>query len=177
MEKGNSPHLDTGRIAEFALAVGVVILGIVVLWQTREIRITPMNARIGPRVIPYVVGSGLVVVGLWFAVEVLRGRAPRAGSGEDSEDADPTLPTEWDTIGFIAIALVAYLLLIERAGFIIASAVLFFGAAFGMGSRRILRDVVVAIVISTAIYFVFTRGLDLRLPEGVLPLELIMAPR
>jgi putative tricarboxylic transport membrane protein len=177
MEKGNSPHLDTGRIAEFALAVGVVILGVVILWQTRGIRIPPMNAQMGPRTIPYVVGAGLVVVGLWFAVDVLRGRASQAGSGEDSEDADTTLPTEWDTIGFIAISLVVYLFLIERAGFIIASSVLFFGAAFGMGSRRILRDVVVAIVMSTAIYLIFTRGLDLPLPEGVLPLESIMAPR
>lgn len=177
MEKGNSPHLDTGRIAEFALAVGVIILGIVVLWQTREIRITPMNARIGPRVIPYVVGSGLILVGIWFAVDVLRGRGPQTGGGEDSEDADPTLPTEWSTIGFIAIALVAYLFLIERAGFIIASAVLFFGAAFGMGSRRILRDVVIAVVMSTAIFLIFTRGLSLRLPEGVLPIEFIVAFR
>jgi putative tricarboxylic transport membrane protein len=175
VEKGNG-RPDTGRIAEFALALGVIVLGAVVLWQTRDIRITPMNSRIGPRVIPYIVGSGLVVVGLWFAVEILLGRTTRAGGGEDSEDADPTLPTDWGTIGFIAISLVVYLYLIERAGFIIASSVLFFGAAFGMGSRRILRDVAIAIAVSVSIYFIFTRGLSLRLPEGVLPLELIMAP-
>jgi putative tricarboxylic transport membrane protein len=174
VEKGNG-RPDTGRIAEFALALGVIVLGAVVLWQTRDIRITPMNSRIGPRVIPYIVGSGLVVVGLWFAIEVLLGRTTQAGGGEDSEDADPTLPTDWGTIGFIAISLVVYLYLIERAGFIIASSVLFFGAAFGMGSRRILRDVAIAIAVSVSIYFIFTRGLSLRLPEGVLPLELIMA--
>jgi putative tricarboxylic transport membrane protein len=175
VEKGNG-RPDTGRIAEFALALGVIVLGAVVLWQTRDIRITPMNSRIGPRVIPYIVGSGLVVVGLWFAVEILLGRTTQAGGGEDSEDADPTLPTDWGTIGFIAISLVVYLYLIERAGFIIASSVLFFGAAFGMGSRRILRDVAIAIAVSVSIYFIFTRGLSLRLPEGVLPLELVMAP-
>jgi putative tricarboxylic transport membrane protein len=175
VEKGNG-RPDTGRIAEFALALGVIVLGAVVLWQTRDIRITPMNSRIGPRVIPYIVGSGLVVVGLWFAVEILLGRTTQTGGGEDSEDADPTLPTDWGTIGFIAISLVVYLYLIERAGFIIASSVLFFGAAFGMGSRRILRDVAIAIAVSVSIYFIFTRGLSLRLPEGVLPLELIMAP-
>ena len=175
MEKGNG-RPDTGRIAEFALALGVIVLGAVVLWQTRDIRITPMNSRIGPRVIPYIVGSGLVVVGLWFAVEILLGRTTQAGGGEDSEDADPTLPTDWGTIGFIAISLVIYLFLIERAGFIIASSVLFFGAAFGTGSRCILRDLVIAIAVSVAIYFIFTRGLSLRLPEGVLPLELIKAP-
>ena len=178
MEQGNGPRSDTsGRIAELALALGVIILGVVVLWQTREIRVTPMNARIGPRVIPYVVGGGLVVVGVWLAIDILRGRVATSGGGEDSEDADPTLPTEWDTIAYIAVSLVAYLFLIERAGFIIASSVLFFGAAFGMGSRRVPRDIVVAVVLSTAIYLIFTRGLDLRLPAGVVPIEFIVAPR
>jgi putative tricarboxylic transport membrane protein len=80
------------------------------------------------------------------------------------------------TIGFIAASLVAYLILIERAGFIIASAVLFFGSAFGMGSRRIVRDILVAIVMATAIFLIFTRGLSLRLPQGILPLEFIVRP-
>ncbi|HET7056977.1 MAG TPA: tripartite tricarboxylate transporter TctB family protein, partial [Thermomicrobiales bacterium] len=124
MEPNNRPQSNTDRLAELALAAGVVILGAIVLWQTRHIRVTPINSRIGPRVIPYVVGSGLVVVGFWLAVEVLLGRTSRpVAGGEDSEDADPTLPTDWMTIGFIAASLVAYLLLIERAGFIIASAV------------------------------------------------------
>ncbi|MEA2584466.1 MAG: Tripartite tricarboxylate transporter TctB family [Thermomicrobiales bacterium] len=60
----------------------------------------------------------------------------------------------------------AYLLLIERAGFIIASAVLFFVASFGMGSRRILRDVIVALLLSVGAYVLFTKGLSPRLPKG-----------
>ena len=177
MEPNNGPQSNTDRLAELALAAGVVILGAIVLWETRDIRITPINSRIGPRVIPYVVGSGLIAVGLWLAVEVLLGRTSRSvAGGEDSEDADPTLPTDWLTIGFIAASLVAYLILIERAGFIIASAVLFFGSAFGMGSRRIVRDIVIAIVISTAIFLIFTRGLSLRLPQGILPIEFIVGP-
>jgi putative tricarboxylic transport membrane protein len=177
VEPNNRPQSNTDRLAELALAAGVVILGAIVLWQTRHIRITPINSRIGPRVIPYVVGSGLVVVGFWLAVEVLLGRTSRpVAGGEDSEDADPTLPTDWMTIGFIAASLVAYLLLIERAGFIIASAVLFFGSAFGMGSRRIVRDIVIALVMSTAIFLLFTRGLSLRLPQGILPIEFIVGP-
>jgi putative tricarboxylic transport membrane protein len=176
MMEQQRPEPDlSGRIAELALAVGVIVLGAIVLWETRDIRITPMNSRIGPRVIPYVVGAGLVIVGIWLVIDILLGhRAKPGGGGEDSEDADPTLPTDWITIGFIAAALVAYLILIERAGFIIASAVLFFGAAFGMGSRRVIRDGVVAIVMSVAVFLLFTRGLDLRLPKGVLPIELIM---
>ena len=48
------------RLFELGVAVALVALGVVVIWQTRDIRVSPMNAKIGPRVIPYVVGSGLV---------------------------------------------------------------------------------------------------------------------
>jgi putative tricarboxylic transport membrane protein len=177
VNKGNSPRLDSGRIAELAVAIGLTLIGAVVLWKTGDIRITPMNSRIGPRVIPYIVGSGLVVVGIWYVIEVLRGHEATPAGGEDSEDVDPTLPTDWATVTIIAVALVVYLLLIERAGFIIASSVLFFAAAFAMGSRRILRDAAIAILLSTAIFLIFTRGLSLTLPEGIVPLEIITVIR
>jgi putative tricarboxylic transport membrane protein len=177
VNKGNSPRLDSGRIAELVVAIGLTLIGAVVLWKTGDIRITPMNSRIGPRVIPYIVGSGLVVVGIWYVIEVLRGHEATPTGGEDSEDVDPTLPTDWGTIGIIAISLIAYLLLIERAGFIVASSVLFLGSASGMGSRKVPRDAVIAVVLSTAIYLIFTRGLSLDLPEGVIPLEMIALVR
>lgn len=155
---------------ELAVAIAVAVLGVVVLWQTREIRVSPMNAKIGPRVIPYVVGSGLVVVGLWYAIDVLRGNVVGNAAGEDAEDVDSDATTDWSTVVWIGVSLVAYLVLLERAGFIIASSVLFLGAAFGMGSRRFARDAVVAAVLSVAVYLLFTRGLSLRLPEGLVPL-------
>ena len=154
------------RLAELALAGAVVILGIIVVWETRGIRVTPAYSKVGPRVIPYLVGTGLIVVGLWLAVEVLAGRTA-TGAG-DAEDADPTLPTDWRCVGGLAVALLVYLALIERAGFVIASALLFFGSAFAMGSRRIIRDAAAGILLAIAVYEIFTRGLGLRLPGGVL---------
>ena len=159
------------RYAELALAAGVVVLGALVLWKTGEIRLTPVSSRVGPRVIPYIVGAGLVVTGCWLAIDILRGHLARPGAGEDAEDVDVSLPTDWTTVGIIAASLVVYLLLIERAGYIIASALLFFGAAFGMGSRRILRDAVIAIFLAAGSYVLFTRGLSLRLPKGWLDVE------
>lgn len=158
------------RYAELTLAAGVVVLGALVVWQTTHIRLTPISSRVGPRVIPYIVGAGLVVTGAWLAFEVLRGRVAQPAAGEDAEDVDVALPTDWTTVGVIAAALIAYLLLIERAGFVVASSVLFYGAAFGMGSRRVLRDIVVAVALSAGAYVLFTRALSLRLPQGWLDL-------
>jgi len=148
------------------LALAAVVFGILIVWQTTLIRLTPAYSKVGPRVIPYIVGAGLVVVGVWLAYEAFTGRVPLGTT--DSEDADATLPTDWRTVGLLALALLAYLLLIERAGFIIASAVLFVISAFAMGSRRQVRDIAIGIVMATILYLVFSRGLGLSLPSGVL---------
>src|SRR5215218_5312396 len=152
-------------IGEMLLALASVVFGILIVWQTTLIRLTPAYSKVGPRVIPYIVGAGLVVVGIWLAYEALTGHAS-AGTAE-SEDADPTLPTDWRTVGLLALALLAYLFLIERAGFIIASAALFVMAAFAMGSRRLARDIATGIVMAAILYLVFSRGLGLSLPAGV----------
>lgn len=154
------------RIAEMLLALGVVALGIIVLVQTQDIRVPGAMARVGPRVIPTIVGGGLVLIGIWYAIEVLLGSRPEVAI--ESEDADPTLPADWLTIGGIGVALVVYMLTIERLGFIIASALLFVITAFSMGSRSWLRDIALGILIATAVYIAFSNGLGVRLPEGIL---------
>jgi putative tricarboxylic transport membrane protein len=159
----SSRQVDFG---ELALALGAVLFGLLVIWQTTNIRVAPIYSTVGPRVIPYIVGAGLVLTGLWLAFEALTGRTT-AGSAE-SEDVDLSLPTDWRTVGLLALVLIAYLLLIERAGFVIASAVLFVGAAYAMGSRRYVRDTVIGVLLSLGLYVLFSRGLGLDLPAGVL---------
>ena len=158
-----SHHRDLGEVL---LAIAVAAFGVAVVWQTTEIRLTPAYSKVGPRVIPYIVGIGLVVVGAWLAAEALTGHA--APPSSDSEDADPTLPTDWRTLGLLAVSLIGYLFLIEPAGFVIASAVLYVGAAFAMGSRRLARDIGVGVALAVVLYVGFTRGLNLQLPAGIL---------
>ncbi len=159
-------HPITRNLGELLLALGAVLFGLLVIWQTTQIRVAPIYSTVGPRVIPYIVGAGLVLTGLWLAIEALTGRTT-AGSAE-SEDVDLSLPTDRRTISLLALALIAYLLLIERAGFVIASAVLFVGAAYAMGSRRYVRDIVIGVLLALALYVLFNRGLGLDLPAGVL---------
>jgi hypothetical protein len=37
-----------------------------------------------------------------------------------------------------------------------------------MGSRHVARDIIAGLLMATVLYVGFTRGLDLRLPAGVL---------
>jgi putative tricarboxylic transport membrane protein len=162
IEKPDSP---IARYAELAVALAVIALGIVVLWQTQDIRVTRATARVGPKVIPTIIGIGQIVVGVWYAVEIIIFHRV-AVIEADSEDMDPDAPTDWVTLGFLGVALLAYTLLIKSGGFIVASAAMFIIAAFGMGSRRILRDSACAVVLSVAVFLIFDNWLGVRLPEG-----------
>lgn len=149
---------------ELIVATVVLALGILMLIETRDIRVIRSYANVGPRVLPTIVGYGLIVVSLWFGVEAVRSGGVRPST--EAEDVDVTLPTDWTAVIMIAAGLVAYLYLLERAGYMIASAVLFYLAAFGMGSRHVVRDVLSAVGLAAVTWFIFTQGLSLRLPAG-----------
>jgi putative tricarboxylic transport membrane protein len=53
-------------------------------------------------------------------------------------------------------------------GFVIMAAVLFYAVAYSFGSRRYLRDGVIAVALAVIVYLGFTLGLHLQLPAGML---------
>jgi putative tricarboxylic transport membrane protein len=61
-----------------------------------------------------------------------------------------------------------YPLLIERAGFVVATTVVFFGVSFAFGAKNAPKNLIISIIFSTIVYFSFTRGLNVNLPSGIL---------
>ena len=59
-------------------------------------------------------------------------------------------------------------MLLRPAGWIIAAAVLFWGVAYALGSRRPVFDISVALVMSSVIQLTFGALLGLNLPAGFL---------
>jgi putative tricarboxylic transport membrane protein len=169
---GNPPVLTdrppAGRFARYAellVALAFVALGIVVLIETQDIRVAKAYSKVGPRVIPTIVGWGAIVIGAWYAIDVLRGNT--AAPSDDAEDADPTLPADWGTLAGLATALVLYALLMKTAGYVVASTIMFWVAAWSMGSRSYLRDALIGLAVSVASYYAFKEGLNIRLPQGI----------
>lgn len=70
-------------------------------------------------------------------------------------------------LGTLALALMLNVALIERAGYVLAAAVLFAVAARAFGSRRPVRDALVGLAVAAVVYIGFTRGLGVALPPGV----------
>jgi putative tricarboxylic transport membrane protein len=69
----------------------------------------------------------------------------------------------------MALGIVLNVLLLERVGFVIAAAVLFWLTARTFDPRHPTRDALYALAVSIASYVLFARVLQLQLPSGILP--------
>jgi putative tricarboxylic transport membrane protein len=139
---------------ELVVALAVVGLGLFVLAGSRSVEAEAGYDRIGPRFFPSLVAVGLLVSGT-----VLAGAAVRRPHTAPA-------PTGWAAVALLSLALGSSVLLLERAGFVVTSTLLFWLVARAFASCRPWRDGLVGLLLSLLVYLVFTRGLGLMLPPG-----------
>jgi len=144
--------------AEVALSLGVVALGIGVAAVTATLPSEGGYAGIGPNFIPAVVAGGIILLGVWLAAEAFTGGWRKASEHEPVFEKNPFL---WVSAG-----LFGHMALIGWAGFIVAGTVLFACVARGFGSRRIARDIAIALVLTLGVYLFFVKLLNVGLPAG-----------
>ncbi|MGV9455859.1 tripartite tricarboxylate transporter TctB family protein [Streptomyces sp. NPDC003635] len=156
--------------SELGVCVLLLTLGVLVLTDalTMDVDIT-QRGPVGPRTLPIVVGVGLLVIAALLAADVLRGGR---GQAETGEDIDLSEPADWRTVALLAGVFLGAAVLIEPLGFPAAGALLFWGAAFALGSRRVDRDPLIAAVLSLVTYVLFDNLLGVPLPGGPLMGEL-----
>jgi putative tricarboxylic transport membrane protein len=144
--------------AEIALSLGVVALGLGMAGVTATLPSEGGYAGIGPNFIPAVVAAGIIALGVWLAAEAFTGGWRKAPEHEEVFQKNPFL---WVSAG-----LFAHMLLIGWAGFVVAGTVLFACVARGFRSRRLARDLAIALVITLGIYLFFVKLLNVGLPAG-----------
>ncbi|MCT7355752.1 tripartite tricarboxylate transporter TctB family protein [Streptomyces sp. 15-116A] len=152
--------------SELGVCALLLVLGVLVLTDalTMDVDIA-QRGPVGPRTVPVVVGAGLLVVAALLAVDVLRGGR---GQAETGEDVDLSEPADWRTVLLLAGVFLGAAVLIDPLGFPVAGALLFWGAAYALGSRRFDRDPLIAAVVSLVTYVVFNDLLGVPLPGGPL---------
>jgi putative tricarboxylic transport membrane protein len=115
----------------------------------------PNAARAGEWVFPFLVlGSAVVVMLVLF----VRGAGPET-AGQHAQDA-----ADRGALLRVVTGLIAFVGLLNPAGFITAGTVLFVCTASAFGSRRWLRDGLVGVAVCATVYVTFTHGLGVRLP-------------
>jgi putative tricarboxylic transport membrane protein len=167
LEPGESDSSSLKRPGRDRVEIGVAVcglaLGLFVFAGSFSIDLGAGYDRIGPRFFPYLVAAGALFSGALLLKEALGRGKPSRPSREAR--ASRTSGSVAFTLG---LALASSALLLERAGFVLTAALLFFLVARAFASGSPLRDAAVGLALSVAAYLAFTRGLGLVLPGGLL---------
>lgn len=149
----------TSRIAwgDIGVGIGTIVLAAVVGWQVMQIPSEASYAQVGPQAIPWAVAGMLAAFGAALVVAALLGRLPE--------------PEEHGTINragliWLGLGLALNLALIDLAGFIIASTLLFTCTARAFGSTRFIRDASIGFALAFVAYVGFDRVLGYKIGSG-----------
>ena len=149
------------QVGEMLISLALVVLGAFVVYETTSITEGGGYAQIGPRLFPYIVGAGLTLCGAVLGWQALRG-----GWRNVPLDREGHAVPDWSAFIIISVGAILHMALIAWAGFIIVSTLLFALIARAFGSRRTVRDALIGIALSVAVFLIFTVGLGLNLPKG-----------
>ena len=144
------------RVGEAVLGGVVLGLGLFIGIETSLMEVAPSNAAIGPRLFPFLVAGGLRVVGLLELRQALFGRIAHERGFE----------LDWRAVAWVAGGLLVQLWLIERLGWIVATALLFLAGTLAFYDRRVVLNLAIGAALAALTFWVFNDGLGLSLPVG-----------
>ena len=150
---------SSSRREAIALGLGVVIFALIIAWQTTRISSAAVYATVGPAIIPWLVSAALAALGVAIIIAGLTDR----WRGEAAPGALDHVALAWLLAG-----LALNIALIDRAGFIIASTILFVCAARAFGSARYLRNAALGFAIALLCYIGFDRVLGYEIGSGLI---------
>jgi putative tricarboxylic transport membrane protein len=155
-----------GDRAQYAVCAALALLGVLVLVDASRLgAVASSNDPIGPKPVPIILGVLLVVVAVFYAVDVARGGV---GEAEAGEDVDLSTRIDVRTVALLIGAFVLNALLIEPLGWVISGSILFWGAAFALGNRHHVRGLVIGVALALTTFYAFAIGLGVNLPAGIL---------
>ncbi|MFD1744345.1 tripartite tricarboxylate transporter TctB family protein [Rhizobium helianthi] len=143
--------------AALVIAAVLVALSATIFIDAARLREVTGYSPVGPATVPQWIAIALLLLAIWTVVAAFRGDFPE-------RDRQEIKPVVW-VIGGLA----AQMLLLNTAGFSIATGVLFAATAAAFGKRKIWISLPVGIILCLVVWLIFAGLLQLSLPAG--PLE------
>lgn len=150
--------------AQYGLAAVVALVGAYTIYDATTLTVGFADP-VGPQAFPYAIGGVMVLLGGLLALATARGDRPQA---EEGEDVDLTLSPDWTTVLKLVAVFVVNIVLVDRLGWAVTGAILFAGCTWALGSRTIVKDVLIGAVLSVGSWYFFYVGLDIPLTPGIL---------
>lgn len=147
-------------IGDLSVALGVLTLAIVVLWQAYSIPVSPIYAKVGPTVVPVAAGFGLLAFSLALLVSALRGGW--------QPDEEKTVSPDRRALGWVLAGLGLNVLTIGPLGFTLASILLFVCVTRGFGSTKMPRDAAIGAAFALIAYLGFAKTLNINIGSGII---------
>lgn len=170
---------DRGGLVGPRIVAGVLLVGAAFLiTQALDVQRGGGYSVVGPGTIPLVATIGLFVLAALFALRT----TVFPDTDFAREAAEEERACYWPTIGIVGALLILYAValngvrlgsvVVPGLGYIVATALFLPAGAWALGSRSLLRDGLIAVVLAVVVYFGFTEFLGVRLPTGVLDIVL-----
>jgi putative tricarboxylic transport membrane protein len=160
---GDSPEGGPVRprpaIGETIIGAGVLVLAIVMFWQTMSIPVSPIYAKVGPTVVPLMTAAALGLLGVLLLIDAWQG-------GWQTEEEKAVTPDRAALLWIVA-GLVLNVALIGPLGFTIASTILFVCVARAFGSHAFVRDTLIGAAFALIAYFGFATTLGINIGSGL----------
>src|SRR6476660_94239 len=155
---GSRLSLNKIDIPNAALGTFAILIGVYVAIDASGYHDGSTYDGLGPSLLPYIIGAGLILTGLPILLKALRA----GGSGEAFAQVD------WKAVALIALALVLPIVFVVPLGWIPVITVVFALGARAFGSRRTIVDLGLGLAFGVVTFTVFNFGLGLHLPTGSL---------
>ena len=144
------------NIPEAALGTCAILLGAYVAIDATGYRDGSTYDGLGPSLLPYIIGAGLILTGLPILIGAFVARARAA----------PFAPIDWRAVGLITLGLILPIPFILMLGWIPVITVVFALGARAFGSQRTVVDLGLGFAFGVLTFAIFNYGLGLHLPAG-----------
>lgn len=155
-----------GRLEELAIPGLLFAIAGYLIFGLSTMSIPETAKWPGPDFFPLIITVILLMVAVAMTIQVVRAHQLVRRAGDHSHEAGPR--TDWKATATVVGTLLVFACTLVPLGWILAGTLLFWGVARGLGSRRPLFDLLVALGMSSLVQLAFSAGLGLSLPPGIL---------